>query len=85
VSPAQHKRNGLAEIAMPLLRRLTDDWQSEERATEGLTFGVASIEAAVRGGFAQRRRHWLTRQWQVRLTVPAYDRHRLGLATGGAQ
>lgn len=67
------------KLARPLLLRLDGHWQPEDRATAGLPFPDMRVASAARGGFVQRRRHWLTRQWQIRLAVPGYDRAKLGL------
>lgn len=68
-----------ASLARPLLLRLGDEWQPEDRATAGLPFPDMRVASATRGGFVHRRRHWLTRRWQIRLAVPGYDRAKLGL------
>lgn len=71
--------NVWAKLAQPLLRRLDDRWQDERRATAGLSLPDECLFSAVKGGFAVRRRHWLTRRWQLRLNVPAYQRQRMDL------
>lgn len=65
-----------ATLARPLLLRLdeTGRWQREDRATDGLPFPDMRIASAERGGFVQRRRHWLTGRREIRLTVPGYAR-----------
>jgi hypothetical protein len=71
-----------APLARPLLRRLDGQWQSESSVTAGLTLPQIRIFSAVRGGFAERRRHWLTRRWQIRLTVPGYALAKLKIGQG---
>lgn len=73
------QENVWAPLARPLLRRLDGSWQREDRVTAGLALPHTRISSAVRGGFVERRRHWLTRRWQIRLTVPAYSRPKLKL------
>lgn len=72
-----------AHLARPLLLRLDQEgrWQREEMATAGLPFPDMRVASAERGGFVQRRRHWLTRCRQIRLNVPGYNRAKLGLGT----
>jgi len=71
-----------ADLALPLLKRLDEHWQSEGRATRGLAWPSMRVESAARGGFVERRQHWLTRRWQIRLSVPGYNRHKIGLGAG---
>jgi hypothetical protein len=70
-----------ADLARPLLLRLDQDgrWQREDRATQGLPFPDMRVASAARGGFVQRRRNWLTRRWEIRLSVPGWSRAKMGL------
>jgi len=72
-----------ADLARPLLIRLDQagGWQAEERATKGIPFPDMRVASAARVGLVQRRRHWLTGRWQIRLSVPGYERARVGLGT----
>lgn len=70
-----------ADLARPLLLRLDaqSGWQSVQRATAGLPFPDMRVASAERGGFVRCRRHPITRQMQIRLMVPGWDRAKLGL------
>jgi len=73
------QENVWAPLARPLLRRLNGKWQPEDRVTAGLALPQTRVSSAVQGGYVERRQHWLTRRWQIRLTVPGYARPKLKL------
>lgn len=58
-------------LARPVVKRLDRTWRDEDRALAGLSLPDMHLFGATRLGFIERRKHWLTRRPQVRLSLAA--------------
>lgn len=64
-------------LARPVVARLDRKWRDENRALAGLSQPQLHLFGARHLGFVERRKHWLTRRWQLRLTVQALTSNKL--------
>lgn len=64
-------------LARPIIARLDGSWQDSDRALARMAHPELRLFAAQQLGFVDRRRHWLTRRWQARLSVKALTSNKL--------
>ncbi|NIJ18454.1 hypothetical protein FHS95_000123 [Sphingomonas naasensis] len=70
------------DLARPVLNRLDGDWRDEAETIRGIAFPGVRVCGAERLGFVERRRHWLTRRTQIRLTPAALGSARVNAERG---
>lgn len=56
------------DLARPVLARLDGAWRDEAETLHRISLPNMRLFGAERLGFVERRRHWLTRRPQLRLT-----------------
>lgn len=72
-----HQPNPWLPLARPVIARLDRNWRDEERALAGISMPETAVFSAEHLGFVERRKHWLTRRSQLRLTIAAITSNKL--------
>lgn len=70
------------DLARPVINRLDGYWRDEAETIRGIAFPGVRVCGAERLGYIERRRHWLTKRPQLRLTPAALGSARVGAARG---
>lgn len=64
-------------LARPIVARLDRTWREEDRVLAGMAESSLRLFGAERLGFVERRKHWLTRRSQLRLSLRALGSNKL--------
>jgi hypothetical protein len=65
------------DLARPVLIRTSHRWADEDALLRPIAFPDMRLHAAQRLGLVERRRHWLTRRWQIRSAPYFYPPRRV--------